>query len=78
MPKSCRPTCGDLDLIGGDGGRVHVQPIAGEPGLDVLGALDLLLPLVAAAAMTLRPLMYRPSTALNTTNAQHITPTPTF
>ena len=41
-------------------------------------ALSILLPLAAAAAMTLRPLMYRPSTALNTTNAQHITPTPTF
>ena len=36
------------------------------------------MPLAAAGAMTLRPLMYRPSTALNTTNAQHITPTPTF
>ena len=44
-PVECRkavvPPAGDLDLIGGDGGCVHVQPIAGEPGLDVLGALDL-------------------------------------
>ena len=41
-------------------------------------ALSMRLPLAAATAATLRPLMYRPSMALNTTSAQQAMPTPTF
>ena len=38
--KAVVPLAGDLDLIGGDGRAVHVQPVAREPGLDVLRTLD--------------------------------------
>ena len=39
-------------------------------------ALSILFP--AAAAATVRVLMYRPSIALNATSAQHSAPTPAF
>ena len=39
--KAVIPLAGDLDLVGGDGGTVHLQSIAGEPGLDVLCVLYL-------------------------------------
>ena len=34
------PLAGDLDLIRRDGRAVHIQPVAREPGLDILCALD--------------------------------------
>ena len=38
--KAVVPLAGDLDLIRRDGRPVHIHPIAGEPGLDVLCALN--------------------------------------
>ena len=40
--KAVVPPAGDLDLIRRDGRAVHIQPVAREPGLDVLRTLDLI------------------------------------
>src|SRR5699024_1627946 len=39
--KAVVPLAGDLDLVGRNGRAVHLDAVAGEPGLDVLGRLDL-------------------------------------
>ena len=69
------PLAGDLDLIRRDGRAVHIQPVAREPGLDVLRASIRFTP---AAAATVRVLMYRPRKALKITSAQQSAPAPTF